>query len=159
MSYESAMKVPIVIPQWDQLPDLTFREKVAYLGHFFLSMPQSECPVAHTFGNKVYIREMRIPAGTIFLGRAHLKGHECSLIEGAAMWITPEGRREVHAPLTVHTTPGTHMVLYTLTDIVGQTVHPNPTEARDTDALENDIFEPFETLAQLGASLHLRLTA
>ena len=158
MSYEKTMQ-PTAIPQWDQLPELSFREKVAYLGHFFLQLPQTEAPVEHIFGHQMYIREMRIPKGMIFLGRQHLKGHECTLISGSLIWVTPAGRRYVEAPFTVHTEPGTHMVFYAITDIVGQTVHPNPTESRDVEQLEKEIFEPFEAIQQLGQSLHLRLTA
>lgn len=152
------MQQNTVIPQWDSLPDLTWKEKIAYLTHQFLTMEQTECPVEHLFEHQLYVRDMRIPRGTLFLGRAHRHGHVCQLLEGTVIQLTQAGRRIVEAPFEVFTTPGFHMVLYALTDILGRTVHANPTESRDTDALEADIFESVDALRELGASVHARLT-
>jgi hypothetical protein len=145
------------VPHWDNLPELSWKEKVAYLTVEFLKFPQVDCPVEHIFGNGWYIREMHIPAGSLFLGRAHMHGHEVQLISGSVVWITPGGRKIVEAPLIVHTTPGTHIVVYADTDVIGRTVHPNPTDSRDTEALENDIFESLDTLKELGMQVHQRL--
>lgn len=145
-----------IVPQWDQLPDLNWKEKVAYLTYEFLKAPQIGCPVEHLFEDGNYIREMRIPAGTLFLGRAHRHGHQCQLVSGVAIQITPEGKRIGEAPITMMTTPGYHMVLYSVTDVVGRTIHPNPEDSRDTEWLERDIFESVESLQALGAELHAR---
>lgn len=146
-----------IVPQWDNLPDLTWKEKVAYMTYELLQKPQAECPVEHFFQPGKYIREMRIPAGAVFIGRAHRYGHECRLVSGMCVWVTEEGKRLAEAPVVIHTTPGTHMVLLALTDLIGQTIHPNPHESRDTQQMEDDIFESVEALKSLGASLHQRL--
>ena len=99
------------------------------------------------------MRDMHIPAGTLFIGRVHRHGHVCQLLEGSVIHISETGQREVQAPFEMFTTPGTQVVLYTLTDILGRTVHPNPHAIRDTDALEADIFEPVDALKQLGGRL------
>lgn len=146
-----------LIPHWDQLPNLTWKEKVGYLTYQFLKLEQAECPVSHQFLGKTYTRTMLIPAGTLFLGREHRYGHLCELIEGSVIYITPEGRREVSAPYAVHTKPGDHMVLYALTDVVGRTSHPNPENWTDVQKLEDDIFDSVESLRALGQSVHERL--
>lgn len=146
-----------LIPHWDQLPDLTWKEKIGYLTYEFLKLPQTPCPVEHLFEDGRYIREMRIPAGTLFLGRAHRYGHLCELLEGSVMHISEDSKRVVDAPFSLHTTPGYHMVMYTLTDVVGRTVHPNPSDSRDTQALEDDIFESTESLKELGREVHEKL--
>ena len=147
-----------LIPSWDSLPStLDWKEKIAYLTVQFLKLPQTECPVAHRFENAVYIREMVIPAQTLFLGRAHIHGHECELVSGSLIHIAPDARRLVEAPFSMHTTPGYHMVLYSLIDVVGRTYHPNPNEVRDVDTLENDIFEPVSALISLGEQVETRL--
>lgn len=147
-----------VVP-WDALPsELTWKEKIAYLGVQMMSdLPHRDCPVEHVFGHGLYIRKMTIPAGTIFLGREHLKGHAVSLLKGSVILITPDSKQRIDAVTTVHTTPGYHMVVYTLTDIKAQTVHPNPEHSFDVKALEDAIFGPVEELRALGLTVQARL--
>jgi hypothetical protein len=49
------------------------------------------------------------------------------------------------------------MVLYALTDVIGRTIHPNPTGSEDIDELEADIFESPDVLKALGAVVAQRL--
>lgn len=151
------MSASMPIPQWDQLPDLSWNDKIAYLTWKFLQHPQTECPVEHHFEHQLYVRDMHIPGGTLFLGRAHRYGHVCQLLKGTVVHIAESGHRTIEAPFEMFTTPGYHMVLYTLTDIVGRTVHANADESRDTASLEEDIFEPVDALKDLGESIHQRL--
>lgn len=145
-----------IAPMWDQLPDLTWKEKLAYLTYRFLQLPQVECPVVHLFENGAYIREMRIPAGALFLGRVHRHGHECQLISGKAIHFTEQGRILLEGPLGLRTTPGYQMAVYAVTDVVGRTIHPDH-DSRDIQALEDDIFESVESLEKLGSSINKRL--
>lgn len=143
---------------FDILPaELSWKEKVAYLGYQFRQLRQVEMPLEHIFGHGFYIRTITIPARTLFIGRAHRHGHMCTLLSGSAILISSAGRRTFDAVTTVHTVPGFHMVLFTLTDVVGQTMHPNPTDSRDTDALEQEIFEPAEAMTELGRAVTQRL--
>jgi hypothetical protein len=147
-----------IIPRWDQYPTLSFRDKVAYLTYELTKLPQVEMPLLHIFENGFYIREIEIPAGTLFLGRMHRHGHRCELMKGSLVQVLPDGsKREVHAPFGVDTQAGFHMVLYTLTDVVGRTIHPNGGESRDIVALEDDIFESVEALLMLGEQIAQRL--
>lgn len=141
---------------WDNLK-LSWAEKLALLTYRFGMLPQRECPVTHEFLPGLYTRTMRIPAGTLFLGRAHIDGHKCELVEGSVLHITEHDRRVVHAPFSMVTTPGYQMVLFTLTDVVGRTVHPNPEESRDTEWLERDIFQTQKELLKQGEAIHRRL--
>ncbi len=147
-----------IVPQWDQLPDhLSWNEKVAYLAHQFQTMEQTGCPLTHRFEQGLYIREIRIPAETLIIGRVHRHGHVCQLLEGDIILIHHEGQREgFHAPSQLLTEPGYQMVVYAITDVLAWTVHPNPTGERDIAKLEADIFESAESVKELGASLHAR---
>jgi hypothetical protein len=152
------MKEIQTIPNWDALPgSLEWKEKIAYLTVQFLKLDQTECPVSHRFENGVYIREMVIPAQTLFLGRAHIHGHECELVSGSLIHISPDGKRYLEAPYKMHTTPGYHMVVFAVTEVIGVTRHPNPYECRDIDLLENDIFESLGELIHLGEMVETRL--
>lgn len=140
-----------VIPIWDHLPEMPWRNKIAYLTYKFLQLPQVECPVEHIYEPGLYIREMKIPAGTFFLGRVHRHGHKVELISGEVIHILPDGtRRHIAEPTIVHTVPGYQMVAFIVTDVLCRSVHPNPTESRDQQALEDDYFESVESLKQYG---------
>ena len=149
------MQNDVPIPQWDQLPDLTWTEKVAYLTHQFLTLEQTGCALTHRFEQGLYIREIRIPADTMLIGRIHRHGHVCQLLEGALVLIHPEGHREgFDAPSQILTLPGYQMVVYAVTDCLARTVHPNPAEERDLAVLDADIFESAASTVALGAALH-----
>lgn len=141
----------------------SWAEKLAYLTYRLrplADVPSEEsCPVEHIFEPGMYIREMRIPADMLFIGRPHRHGHRCQLLSGSVLHITednaPTGVQR-DAPFEVTTTPGTQMVLKTLTEVVGRTYHPNPTESRDIEALEADAFHPLEEMLQLGKTIEMR---
>lgn len=139
------------------LARLTWKEKLAFIGVDLLSQPQTDTPVMHFFQPGWYIREMYIPADTVFLGREHRLGHECQLVSGTVLHITEQGRREVTAPFTMRSTPGYQMVLQALTDVIGRTVHPNPGNSRDIDALEEDIFRSVDEFKALGYLAHAKV--
>jgi len=145
-----------VIPQWDQLPEMPWKDKVAYLTYRFLQLPQTECPVEHLFQGGWYYRTMRIPAGTLFIGRAHRLGHEVQLLAGAGELIMPDGKQRIEAPFAITTKPGHHVVFHALTHVLGRTVHPDIDE-RDIQRLEDLIFESVESLSALGQTVHQRL--
>lgn len=109
---------------------------------------KTECPVTHHFEPGMYIREMHIPAETWFIGRPHLLGHRCTLEAGRVKLITEKGSVELKAGDEMTTTPGYMMALYALTDVLGRTYHPNPTESRDIKALEADIFQSLESIIE-----------
>lgn len=144
--------------QWDSLPStLTWKEKIAYLSYLLISSGKatSDNPkVDHSFAPGVYIREMMIPKGHLFLGRAHRYGHLCQLVEGSIIMITQDKKIEMTAPAQVQTWPGYHMVLYSLTDVIGRTIHPNVAECRDTQGMEDDIFESADLMVARGKTLY-----
>lgn len=147
-----------VIPSLDNLPtSLSWKEKVAFLAHEFSKLPHVPTTLEHEVQDGLYVRTLHIPAGTLLIGRAHRHGHECCLVEGSIILVTPERKLRVDAVTTVHSTPGYHMVLYAITDCIGRTVHPNPTNSHDFDAMENEAFEPVETLMSDGVRVAQRL--
>lgn len=107
---------------------------------------KTECPVTHHFEDGQYVREMLIPAGTWFIGRPHKLGHLCKLISGDLKIVTERGTVEKHVGDELVSVPGYMMVLYALTDVVGRTYHPNPSNSTDTDALEAEIFESLQDI-------------
>lgn len=138
-------------------PALTWREKLAYLVYQFSRAPQVDCPVEHRFEDGQYIRDMHIPAGTLFIGRVHRVGHPIELVEGHVLHILEHERVEREAPFAMRTVVGCQMVVYARTPVLGRTWHPNPQGSRDIEALEADAFEPLEELLAQGRSVRRRL--
>lgn len=144
--------------RFERLPStIPWNEKVAWLGVQLESIAADPCPVTHQFGHGLYIRHMHIPARTLFVGRAHLVGHECTLLSGSVLWLRPDGYKRMDAVKTVHTVPGFHMVVYCLTDVEAQTVHENPYNSEDIPTLEDAIFQSSEDMRAMGLSVQARL--
>ncbi len=134
----------------DSLPEIPWKYKLAYLVYQFSKMEQAETPVKHSFIGNDYIREMTIPAGTLFIGRTHINGHVVRLVSGSVINITENGRAEIEAPYEFRSSPGYQAVFYALTDVVGVTVHENPQGSRDVQYLEDRDFDSVQPLLTRG---------
>ena len=139
---------------------LTFKEKLAYLGLKFGEISEGpSCPVQHLFEPGVYIREMTIPAETLFIGRPHTFGHRCELVSGKIMLITEEAKTHMEAPAELWSKPGFMMCLYAKTEVIGRTYHPNPHERRDTQAMQDEIFGSITEMVALGEQVRAKIHA
>lgn len=146
-----------MIPVLDTLPPMPWAHKLAYLTYRFSLLDNVECPLTHHFDGNAYVREIAIPAGTLFIGRIHRYGHRVELVLGSGVLVTATARLPISAPYAIETTPQGQVAFYATSDVVGRTYHPNPTDSRDTQALEDDIFESVESLVALGRVVEERL--
>lgn len=97
----------------------------------------SLCPLKHSFGHGIYMREIFIPAGTILTGKIHRHSHPNVLLEGEVIVVTEHGGREhLKAPLAMISQAGTKRAVYALTDTRWITFH-NVGEERDLDKIED----------------------
>jgi hypothetical protein len=147
------------VAAWEGLPpSLTWKERVCLLTYHSLAhVSQQEAPVTHLFEPGEYVREMRVPAGMLLTGAEHLLGHRLELIEGSVLMFAPEGKFEFDAYAFMDTKPGFHAVVYTVTDMVARSRHPNPDEARDVVALEGRWFGAAAPVIEQGRLLSERL--
>lgn len=139
---------------------LTWTEKLAYLGYKFAQQSDDilRCPVTHHVQDGMYIREMTIPAGLMFVGRPHLLGHRCELVSGQLLLITQDAKTHMEAPAELVSRPGYMMCLYSKTDVVGRTYHPLDTfdwgvGLADIPAIERQLFGTVDELMRLGADV------
>lgn len=148
--------------------DLSWKEKLAYLGYKFAAVSEDPTRIGlrHLVEDGVYIREMTIPAETLFIGRPHLIGHRCELVSGKILMIAEEAKTHMEAPTELHSKPGYMMCLYTKTDVVGRTYHPLgalnvPPDTDDawTQGLESQIFGPIDELVALGEKVRQKIHA
>ena len=116
------------------LDNLNTRDKIFAAEAFMREQPQVEIPVKHYFSQGVYAREITIPAGVILTGDIHKFTQLNILSKGRMQVYTEEGIREVEAPFTVVSPPGTKRIAHTLTECVWTTIHG--TDETDVNEIE-----------------------
>ena len=83
-----------------------------------------EGPLTHRFTDGMYIREIIMPAGSMWTSKIHKTEHPYVVSYGkAAVSIDGQEWYEIIAPYTGITKPGTRRVLYILEDCVWTTFH------------------------------------
>lgn len=101
------------------------------------------CPLTHHFAPGMYLREISLPAGYLVVGKIHKQAHLVVLLHGALRLYTEAGGlQDVQAPLVFVSPPGAKRAALTLADTRWITVHPNPTDTQDLQALEAEIIAP-----------------
>jgi hypothetical protein len=101
----------------------------------------ADMPVTHSFTPGLYIREIRIPAGTLLTSAIHRTEHPFVVSQGRIAVVSEnEGRQIYEAPHTGITRPGTRRVLYAETDTIWTTFHA--THLTDVAAICAEILEP-----------------
>jgi hypothetical protein len=101
-----------------------------------LKMPQVSLPVRHVFSPGVYARELTIFAGCVLTGAVHKYEQLNILSAGTMRLLTDEGFREVSAPYTVVSPPGTKRIALAITDCVWTTILG--TDLTDVSAIESE---------------------
>jgi hypothetical protein len=100
-----------------------------------------DCPLQHVFAPGAYARTMRIPAGTVIVGKIHKHAHLNILSQGTVCVMTEtEGDRQLTGPLTMVSPPGTKRAVYAITDAVWTTVHL--TNSTDLEEIEAEVIAP-----------------
>lgn len=87
-----------------------------------LKMPQVELPVRHIFSPGVYARELTIFAGCALTGAVH-RFEQLNILSAGKMRLLVDGEfRDIEAPYTVVSPPGTKRIAVALTDCVWTTI-------------------------------------
>ena len=101
----------------------------------------------HHFAPGVYVRELRIPAGTVLTGKIHKHEIMNILVSGTIRVTTDAGIEELTGPMIFNSAAGSKKAGYALTDVVWLNVHP--TESTDLEEIETEFIAPsFEALEQ-----------
>ena len=122
-----------------------FRDQIQNLQDIFLAYDQVDCPLVHHFAPGVYAREIRVPAGTIVIGKIHIHAHLNIISKGSGFVATETGREYFNAPYTFTSQVGTKRAVHAITDVIWTTIHL--TEKTDLAEIEAEIIAPdYETL-------------
>jgi hypothetical protein len=116
------------------------RDKIDHLEALMRREPQVEIEPVHHFANGLYAREITIPAGTLLTGKIHRTEHLNVISKGRIVVWTEDGMKEVSAPFTMVSRPGTKRVGYALEDTVWITIHA--TTETDLVKLEAELIAP-----------------
>jgi exonuclease VII small subunit len=101
-----------------------------------------EFPTLHKFTPGMYIREIHVPAGSIFTSITHKTQHPFVISKGVCDICNEVGQVErYHAPYTGITNPGTRRVFLVHSDMVFTTFHVTDITDPDEWILANTEFE------------------
>lgn len=144
------MDLDTILENAVEQPDtrLATRQRILDLEAMLASLPGSTygdnpaCPLKHSFGGGIYMREIDIPAGTLLTGKIHRHDHPNVLTKGEVIVVTEHGGREhLVAPCAMISAAGTKRAVYAVTDVHWITFH-NVGKERDLDAIEAMIIAP-----------------
>ena len=120
-----------------QVPN-SIRAKIYAIQAGCADYPEVELPLSHVFAPSVYIRTIKIPAGTVVVGKIHKHKHGNILSQGKVSVFTESGGMEtLIAPITLVSDAGTKRALYAHTDLVWSTIHL--TDKTDLAEIEEEL--------------------
>lgn len=90
-------------------------------------------PVEHHFSDGVYLRELRIPAGIVIIGKIHKENH-LNIVKGFCSVFTPLRKFEIEGFKTFESFAGELKVVITKSDVVWTNVHV--TDSTNIDDIE-----------------------
>lgn len=113
------------------------RELLAYVeSQMMLSQSKVDVPVEHHFSKDVYAREIRVPKGTLLMGKIHKFQNLNILSSGEVSVLSIDGVKRVKAPFTFVASPGAKRLFFMHEDTVWTTIHG--TGETDIDKIEDE---------------------
>ena len=90
----------------------------------------------HSFGDGVYVREMKMKKGQLGFSAIHKHSYAFFLLEGTLASSKEECVEEFIAPCYIISPRGAKRVVYAMEDCTIVTVHANPTNTKDLSEIE-----------------------
>ncbi len=106
-------------------------------------VPLLDLPTRHLFTPGLYIREVKMPAGTLWTTRQHKTEHPFVMSSGRVSVYCDGKVTHLTAPFTGITVPGTRRVIHAHEDTIWTTFHANPENESDVLAIEQWLVEPW----------------
>jgi quercetin dioxygenase-like cupin family protein len=119
-------------------------EQINRLQEEISKMPQADGMVTdHFFADGMYSRRVFRKAGTLIVGKVHLKDHFFICTKGEIIAWTENGMKKLSAGDIIECKSGTKRVTLATMDSIGTTVHK--TDKTDLDEIEVELIKPDET--------------
>ena len=119
------------------------KKQIEKLQSEMAKMPQVELETEHYFSGGMYCRKLIRPAGTLIVGKVHLKDHFFMCAKGEIIAWSEKGMKTLKAGDIIESKQGTKRVTYAVTDAIGITLHK--TDKTDLDDIEAELIEPDAT--------------
>ena len=103
-------------------------------------VPGNFFPLKHTFANGMYIRTIYVPKGYMVLTYVHKHSHPAFQISGDTTIYEPNGKRRIKGQQHFITAAGTQRLCHCHKNTIWTTVHLNPTNERDIDKIEKELY-------------------
>jgi hypothetical protein len=119
------------------------RETILRFEDALRGLPQTNCPLKHTFAPGMYAREIFLPADTFIVGKIHKHAHLNIITRGRCTVVTEFGRKEIDAsngPVTFTSDAGAKRALYVHEDTIWTTIHA--VQSTDLAEIEREIIAP-----------------
>lgn len=108
------------------------------------ALPQVDMPVNHLFAPGVYVRRILIPAGTVLTSMRHMTEHFFLVVSGSIEVVSETEKFRYDAPHMGVTPIGTKRALHAITDTIWITIHANPDDETNPDAIGERILDPLD---------------
>lgn len=128
----------------DPLPDIMpapALSDIRALQAALASMPQAEVRLQHLFSPGQYTRICELEPG-VYVGKMHRHQHPTFLLSGTVRINTDRGMETITGPHVWISQDNAKRALRCLTPCVFATVHLNPTDTTDLEAIEADVIVP-----------------
>ena len=112
-------------------------EKLFVIEAALKQMPQVEVPLSHCFGNKVYVREMTAPKGSILIGKMHKFKQVNIVIKGDISVLTEDGWKRLKSGDMFESPAGIKRAGFTHEDTVWTTICG--TEETEVEKAEDEL--------------------
>ena len=114
-----------------------FERRVVALAHALREVcMEVEMPVIHRFAPGIYIREIFMPANSVVIGNLHHTEHFNLVLTGACHVLINGETHDLHAGDTMVSKAGARKMLLIHEDCRWQTIHANPDDCQDIEALD-----------------------
>jgi hypothetical protein len=113
------------------------RNKIHALQEAMRELPQIKEELFHHFCHGVYARQMNVPAGTVLVGKTHVRDCINFIMQGEVEVVSPEGKFRIKAPEIFVSPAHTKRAMVVIEDLVWVTVHAS--SERDLDKLEAEL--------------------
>ena len=123
-------------------------DKLKIAETLMLQEPQVDCPVKHHFGEKTYVRETFMPAGTVAIGKKHRYEIVNILLKGKMLVLNGSDEPEyAEAPCIFKSKAGVKKAAYFIEDTVWLNVHYDENNSKDVELIEKEVIIPEEPLS------------
>lgn len=123
--------------------NLKIRDSILSVEDKIRKMPghmEGDCfPLKHSLVEGLYVREIFVPRGNLFVSKLFKQDHASFLLIGELSILTEKGVQRIKAPFHMMTQAGTKRVVYVHEDCVWVTCHPNSKNLKNLEQLEEDI--------------------